>query len=98
MKTQNEVASAFAPTARLSSLSGMAVLKVEVAFRELATEILELVPDSPGRITALYKLLDAKTACVQAITGEMTKSTETTKPVTETTQKKVKHGKKKKEN
>lgn len=68
MRTVAEINYAFTPVAKLSEIQRSAMLKTEIAFKELATDIADLVPECPDRTAALRKLLEAKMTCTQAIT------------------------------
>lgn len=68
MRTREEVVSAFTPVVKLSEVQKTAILKLEIAFRDLATDIVDLVPETPDRTAALRKLLESKFTCTQAVT------------------------------
>lgn len=68
MRTKLDVIKAFSPAPGLSQTQNMKRMKVEAAFKELATEVIDLVPESPDRTAALRKILNAKFECIQAIT------------------------------
>lgn len=68
MRTRKEVVHAFSPVAKLSPAQKQRMLRVEVMLKEVAEEIIELVPDCPDRTSAIRKVLEAKFNCVQAIT------------------------------
>ena len=68
MRTRDEVIHAFTPVMKLSEGQKMRLLKLEVAYKDLATEILDLVPESADRTSALRKLLEVKFTTSQAIT------------------------------
>ena len=82
MRTKLEVEKAFTPVGKLSAEQGIRLMKITNAFKDLATDIIDLVPEAADRTSALRKLLNAKFECVQAIThsAELTKQTEE-KPV-----------------
>lgn len=67
MRTQAEVVHAFTPVGKLDPGLTQRILRIEVAFRELAVELVDLVPECPDRTAALRKLLESKMTCVQAI-------------------------------
>ncbi len=72
MLTPEEVKFAFTPVGdKLSAGQKMALQKAENLFRETALEVLQLVPKTADRTSALRKLLEAKFMCSQAITHSM---------------------------
>lgn len=73
MRNRDEVIHAFTPVGKLDEVQKQCMMKIEMATRDLATDIIELVPDCADRISALRKLLEAKFNCVQAITHVVAK-------------------------
>lgn len=67
MRTKAEVVHAFTPVGKLDTSLTHKIMRVEIAFRELASELTDLVPESADRTAALRKLLESKMTCVQAI-------------------------------
>lgn len=67
MRTKEEVVHAFTPVGKLDPSNTQKILRVEVLMRETAQELMDLVPESADRTTAMRKLLEAKMTCVQAI-------------------------------
>lgn len=69
-KTQEDVKKAFhpIPSKELTEEMKARITRIEYAMVELATEVLDLVPESADRSAALRKILEAKFTCVQAIT------------------------------
>lgn len=70
MRSSEDVKFAFTPVGKLSERQKMVMLKLENNAKDLATDILEFVPDSADRTHALRLLLDVKFWCTQAITHE----------------------------
>lgn len=70
MRTLAEVNYAFTPVTNLDAIQKAKLLKTELAFRELAQQIVDLVPESADRTAALRNVLLAKFTCVQAITHD----------------------------
>ncbi len=69
MRTREEVIHAFTPVgAKLDEVQRMALLKTENAFKDLATDLIDFLPECADRTAALRKLLEAKMTCTQAIT------------------------------
>lgn len=68
MRTKPEVIAAFTPNQHLEPGQKARILKIQNAYLDLATDIIDLVPDGPDRTSALRKLLDSKFTAVQAIT------------------------------
>lgn len=68
MRTAEEVNFAFSPVSKLTEVQKQEILKTEMGFKDLATDLVALVPESPDRTVALRKLLEAKMMMVQAIT------------------------------
>lgn len=68
MQTLAEVVSNFTPIGKLNATQNMAILRMEKLYKELATDIIEYVPESPARFTALRTLLESKFMCIHAIT------------------------------
>jgi hypothetical protein len=68
MKTPAEVVHAFSSVDKLSPGDNMRLLKINARFKDMASEVMDLVPECPDRTVALRKLLEAKFTCVQAIT------------------------------
>ena len=69
--TKDEVVFAFSPAGKLTEVQKTKIMKIENAFKDVATDIVDLVPCSADRSSALRKLLDAKFTCVQAITHDI---------------------------
>lgn len=68
MRTRDEVLYAFTPQKKLDPGQIARLQKIEMNFKELATDILEFCPETPDRTVAFRKLLESKMACSQAIT------------------------------
>lgn len=68
MRTKEEVVFAFTPVGKLDTVTQQHVLRTEIACKELATELMDLVPECADRTVALRKLLEVKMTCIQAIT------------------------------
>lgn len=68
MRTRDEVIHAFTPVSKLDETQKAKLLRLQVAYQELATEILDLVADCPDRTSSLRKLLESKFTAVQALT------------------------------
>lgn len=83
MRTADEVKYAFTAVGKLDTGLSQRILRLEIAFRELASEVFDLVPESADRTAALRKLLESKMTCVQAISHY--KPTEFAKSAQETT-------------
>lgn len=71
MRTREEVMFAFTPVGKVSQKQQMCLMKIETAFKDLASEILDLVPESADRTSALRKCLEAKMMCSQAISHDV---------------------------
>lgn len=71
MKTNEEIKHAFAPVGGLGSTASHKLMKVEAAFKECATEVLDLVPDCADREFILRQLLGCKMWASQAISHEL---------------------------
>jgi hypothetical protein len=71
MRTQQEVVHAFTPNDKLDTVQKNCILKIQNNFKDLATDVIDLVPDSPDRTSALRKILEAKFNCIQAITHQI---------------------------
>lgn len=67
MRTAKEVTYEFTPQGKLEPVATNKLLKIETAFKDLATDIIDLVPECAHRTAALRKLLEAKMTCSQAI-------------------------------
>ncbi len=67
MRTLEEVKDAFTPVGLMTATQQMRLLKLQNAFIEVATQIVDLVPESPNRTAAIRKMLEAKFTCVQEI-------------------------------
>lgn len=70
MRTREEIIHAFTPVGNLKSEEQIRVMKVSNAFKDMALEVADLVPDCADKTAALRKLLEAKFTCVQAITHQ----------------------------
>jgi hypothetical protein len=68
MRTKDEVMKYFTPVGKLDPGAQQRMLRTEIAYRELATEMYDLLPDGPDKTAALRKLHESKMTCVQAIT------------------------------
>ena len=68
MRTKDEVKYAFTPVGKLDQAQKMRMMKIEKAFIELGTDIIDLVPECADRTSALRKLMEAKFTATQAIT------------------------------
>lgn len=70
MQTNEEIKYQFnpVPAKQLTEVAKVSITKTEMAFTDLATTLLDLVPDSGCRTGALRKLLMAKMLCIQSIT------------------------------
>jgi hypothetical protein len=68
MKTRDEVIHAFTPVGNLDQPKKMRLQKLETSFKELATDILDLVPPSGARDLVLIDLLKVKMGATQAVT------------------------------
>lgn len=70
MRSREEVLDAIRPRDPkfLSEVQKQALLRIQLAFEELATSIIDDVPESADRTVACRKLLECKRDCVQAIT------------------------------
>lgn len=68
MRTREQIVGNFTPNTKITQVQKMALLKMEKAFIDLATDIEINVPFTPERTTALRSLLHAKWCCAQAIT------------------------------
>lgn len=92
MRNREEVVHAFTPNPKLNEIQKQALLRTEMAFKELATEVVDLVPECADRTAALRKLLEAKMTCVQAITHANTGAVQAPAPA-QVTKEQSKHGK-----
>jgi hypothetical protein len=68
MRTIEEVKFAFTSVGKLDEITRTKLLKLENSFKELATDILDLVSESADRTACLRKLLESKFTAVQALT------------------------------
>lgn len=68
MFNRAQILDAFTPNAKPSQVDKQALLIIENAFKDVATDIEKHVPCTPDRTSALRKLLEAKWSCAQAIT------------------------------
>lgn len=68
MRTKEEVDFAFTPVAQLTPSQKQYLYKIELLFKDAANDVIEYVPDSADRTSAIRKLLEAKLMCTQAIT------------------------------
>lgn len=71
MRTRDEVIRAFTPAGKLADGERMRVLKIEKAFIDLATDILDLCPENADRTAGLRKLLEVKRTVTQSITHQV---------------------------
>lgn len=69
MRTREEVAHAFTPQ-KVNPSQEQRILRMNIAFKDLADEVAELAPESADRTAALRKLLVAKMMVIQAISHE----------------------------
>lgn len=67
MRNSLEVQHAFTPVGKLDPGAQQRLLHMEIGFRELAQQVVEMVPECADRTAALRKLLESKMTCVQAI-------------------------------
>jgi hypothetical protein len=67
MRTQEEVSKAFEPNEQLSAPQKFHLMAMTKSFQELASEIVQNVPESADRTAALRKLLEAKFSVMHAI-------------------------------
>lgn len=70
MRTKEDVKHAFS-SQKLDSTQSQKILRTEIAFKELASEMIELASDSADRTAAMRKLLEAKQGFVHAISHEV---------------------------
>lgn len=70
MRTKAEITHAFTPVGKLNSTQTMKMNKIAIAFKSLALDVEDLVPETADRTSALRHLMLAKFECVQAITHE----------------------------
>ena len=70
LKTLEDIRHEFypVPSSEMTEVRRACIEKIQRALADAAHEILEFVPDSSHRSTALRKILEAKFDCVQAIT------------------------------
>lgn len=68
MRNREQIVDAFTPNQKLKPDEKAALVNMEQAFIDLATDIEINVPECPMRTIALNKLLEAKWSCSQAIT------------------------------
>lgn len=88
MRTAKEVDHAFTAVKKLSPSQTQRLLNMEVRFKEMATDILDQVPESADRTSALRKLLETKMMCSQAITHQKSPEEALNKAPVETTKEK----------
>lgn len=68
MRTLAEIVDAFTPRGKLDTKETQVVLRINMSFKDLATEIEDLVPETADRTAAIRALLQAKWATVHAAT------------------------------
>ena len=68
MRTLEEVNHAFSPVPKLDPAQSARMLKCQMAYLEVAQQIVDLVPECADRTAALRLLLESKMTCTQAIT------------------------------
>jgi len=73
MRTRSEILDAFTAVKKVDPGQQARLTKIESAFKELSTDILDLVPESADRTVAMRSLLNAKFMCSQAITHPLQK-------------------------
>lgn len=71
MRSPDEVKFAFSPVGGMSPTQTMKLMKIEAAFKECASEVLDLVPESADRTHLLRQLLSCKFWASQAISHEV---------------------------
>lgn len=81
MRNREEVEHAFTSIGKLDAGGTQRVLRLNVAFKDLAHEIMELAPETPDRTASLRKLLEAKFTAIQAVTHSQPKETKKTESV-----------------
>ena len=62
-----EILKEFSPTDKLDQVQRQKILNLEVTFKNIASEICDMVPDTSHRSAAIRSLLDAKFYCTHAI-------------------------------
>ena len=62
-----EILKEFSPNNKLDLVQRQKILKLEVIFKDIASEICDMVPDVNHRSAAIRSLLDAKFYCTHAI-------------------------------
>lgn len=77
MRTRDEIIYAFTPQEKLGPVQKAALQRMDTAFKELATDVLDNVPETADRTSALRKILEAKMMCSQAITHPPTEKKQT---------------------
>lgn len=70
MRTKDDVKYAFS-SQKVDPTRWSKILRTEIAFKELASEMIELASDSADRTAAMRKLLEAKQGFVHAISHEV---------------------------
>lgn len=70
MRTVEDVKKAFhpIPSKEMTEVKKASIQRVEFAFENLVTELLDLVPECADRTAAFRKCLEAKFTAIQAIT------------------------------
>ncbi len=71
MRTLAEVNHEF-ESQKVDQVQAAKMLKVTMAYKDLATSVMDLVPDSAHRTAALRSLLESKWTAIQAITHQIT--------------------------
>ncbi len=66
MNTQADVIYAFTPQ-KLDQTAQQKVLHLEVAYKEMALVVLDMVPEGADRTTAIRRLLESKMIAIQSI-------------------------------
>jgi hypothetical protein len=74
--TKLEILKEFSPADKLDQVQRQKIMKLEVAFKDLVSEVCDMVPDINHRSSAIRSLLDAKFYCTHAITHTKLKPTE----------------------
>lgn len=67
MRTKEETSKSFGPPMKLDAVGAMKMMKLNERFKDIAFEVLDLVPEGANRTAAIRKLLEAKMTCVHAI-------------------------------
>ncbi len=75
MRTKEEIAFAFTPVVKLGVTQQQLLLRTQILFKDTATELADLIPDSADKTDAMRKLLEAKFMFIQALTHDRTPAT-----------------------